>query len=196
MFSDPLGTDVDIKQLSDSQGAKFQFLNNTVVPYGTYTGVRVVLSQNFTAVLTSTGQTLNKQFSPAVTDGAGHAILTYTFASPVTIDSGGASIAIDFDLAHWVEENGSTTPSIGEGSTVNLDDPSRQIASRSVGFVYNLVAGTSFDLKHGSRYLHVVLGPSTLITGGSTLKNKQHVFVYAVWSTSSKTLIASKVQIK
>ena len=195
MFSDPEGTPVDVKELSDNQGAKFQFLNNTVVPYGTYTGVRVVLDENFDAVLASNGQTLSKQFSPSVLDGAGHAVLTYTFGTPITIGSGGATIAIDFDFANWVEQNGSTTPSIGEGSGVDLSDLSRQVTSRSVGFVKNLVTNVSFDLRHGNRYLHVVMGPGTIVSGGA-LSNNKHVFVYAVWNQASKSLIAAKITAK
>ena len=191
VFTDPAGTDVDLKQLSDNQGAKFLFLNNTVVPFGTYTGVRVVLSENFTVVVASTGQTLNKQFSPAVLDGNGHAILTYTFTTPVTVTSAGATIAIDFNLSNWVEVNGSVDASIGQGSTVNLGDTSRQVTSRTVGIVQNLTS-SSFSLKHGNHNLKVAMGPATVVTGG-VLKNNSHVFVYAVWSQSTKTLLASKI---
>jgi len=151
-----------------------------------------VLDQNFTVVLN--GQTLNKQFSAAVLDGQGHAILTYSFPSPITVDSTGATIAIDFDLAAWTETNGQTTATIGNGSTVNVTDPTRQVTSRSVGFILNLVTGQSFDLKHGNHNLHVVMGPATQVNG--TLKNNAHAFVYAVWSFSQNCLFASKVQVK
>ena len=129
-----------------------------------------------------------------MSDGSGHTILTYTFTQPVTVGSGGASIAIDFNLNGWVIVDGSTVPSVGEGSTLNITDPSRYVTSRTVGFVLNLQA-SSFVLKHGNHNLTVLMGPGTQVLGG-TLKNNQHVFVYAVWNQTAKTLIASKIQIK
>ena len=195
VFEDPDGVDVDLKGLRDLSGARFQFLSNATIPYGTYTGFQVTFSENFTSVVNTVK--FNKRFTDAVLDGHGHAIVTYNFNQPFVVDAGTTYFAIDFDLAHWVDNNGIVTPHLVQGSTDGVTDPNRQQTVNMNGFTLNVVSGQSFDVRHGHQRTHFLMNVLTQVTGKkSSVANNQHVRVTAVFDPSNKTLRATVVNIK
>ncbi len=198
VFSNPDGTSIDVKQLRDSQGPKFQFLDQTVVAAGSYSGVRIFLSPNVSVVLSSNGKSLSKQFSPTLVSN-GYAVVAYNFNQSFVVGSAAATLAIDFDLKDWMDDNGIVTPHLGQGSTGNLGNPSRQLRAHVPGFIKNLLAGQSFDLRHGNSLVHTLVNQLTLVSGKAftvqSLTNDQKVQVNGNWNPTTHSLSAISVKV-
>lgn len=201
VFSDPVGVSIDLAKLQDASGPLFGFLTHAAVPAGTYTGVRIVLDDTFTATLSSTGSTVQLHFAPEYTDGNGHAILTYALNPPLVVTGAEDVIAIDFRTGAWSNNGGEITPLLGSGSSTGVDDPGRWIPVQMVGMIRNLNPGVAFDINHGSKTtLHVILSPGTTVSGTRknsvyTLANGQHVFLGAVWNETERVLESRTIRV-
>lgn len=202
VFSDPAGVMVDIKKLRDNQGPRFLFLGRKSIPAGSYNGATVVVDSLFTDMAAGQSKGVTKQFSPSLSDGAGHSVLEYSFGKTVNVGAGSSTVVVNFDLEEWQDKNNVVTPHLRQGKAVGLNDPTRQEHAKITGQVSNLIYGQNFSLKHDSHSVYLVtFGPSTQVVGGGTkntktLANGHHVMVDGFWDPSKGSFSAASVKIQ
>lgn len=200
------GTQVDLRTLHDSSGARFKLLGGASVAAGTYTGVEVTLANSATIV--ATGQTTGT----SATFGGADATFTMTlqFATAVSVSSSASpDLDIDFDLAHWTLNAGVITADTGsflkqgETSTPNFLNPARHEKDDFGGHITAL-SGTAptqtFTVVDGERTVSVTTSAATTIynndgSASPALADGQPVHITGVFDPTTKTLNASAIEI-
>jgi hypothetical protein len=205
VFDDSAGRSIDLKTLHDASGQRFAFLTSGAVTSGTHTGIRVTMGSSLTLfpLGATTGQAVALDDSIA-RDSLGHAPLTFPLATPRNLASGSDDVVVDFDLAHFTQQNGKITPSLHEGDRSTLHDASRQEGEDHDGAIANLT-GTApnftFTLQVEGTNVTVVTDATTVFfntdsSANPTLANGKTVEVTGTFDPATNRLAAKSVKIE
>jgi len=200
VYSDSVGTTVDLRSLRDAQGRRFKLIGWDNKLSGQYNGVTVTLDDD--VVLYPSGSTTGQARTFEGSSG-GEKALSTTFAAR-TFGPGNDDLIIDFDLATW-NDNGSqvTGANISVVTDDSVSDDSRHDRENYPGTVSN-IQGTApnqtFTLTRGNHSVTVQTSADTEIhrsdsNGNSTLAAGQHVVVRGVFNTTTNMLEAAKIKI-
>jgi hypothetical protein len=200
LYDNPAGIQVDLRTLRDSTGARFSFLSSATVPAGTYTGITVTIGSSLT--LFKTGSTTGTSVAVDSTvprDSNGNPVLTDTFKKPRTLAATSNTLAIDFNLAHFIIKGSSVLPVIEDGDTSTCGDPNRHNANEHVGTVSSLT-GTSptltFTLTESSGHTFtVVTTASTAVSGSTTLADGTVADVIGTLDTTTQNFVATSLEV-
>ncbi len=204
-FSNPAGTQVDLRTLRDATGARFLFLQAGDLQIGTYSGLRVTVDKN--VVVFPTGATVGTQ---ATFQGSGATDfimeLSFPFARPLS--TLGADFVIDFDLSRW-SLSGSVVSATGltfilQGNATASTDTSRYETGRLSGSITSLGGispNQTFTLVGSSQSIVVVTSASTKIfsndgTVSPILANGVTAEVQGVFNASANTILASSIKLR
>jgi hypothetical protein len=201
LFDDSTGHQIDLKTLRDASGTRFSFLGSATIPAGTYTGIKVTVGP--TMQLFRNGVAVGSPLpvdSSIPKDANGNPILSLTFTSPKVVTSAATTLIIDFDLAHFVVNNGMITPVLKEGDPAGCTNPARHNEDDYHGTVSNL-SGTAPDLtftlnRGNSAAVTVTTTAATSVFGSGTLDNGSVVEVTGTLDPTTQVLVATQLEVK
>lgn len=200
VYSDTVGTTVDLRSLRDNQGRRFKLIGWDDKLSGQYDGVTVTLDDDLVLYPTNATTGLARTFEGSA---GGEKALTTAFTAR-SFGPGNDDFIIDFDLATWTD-NGSqvTGANIKVVTDDSVNDDSRHERENYPGTISN-IQGTApnqtFTLTRGNHSVTVQTSASTEIhrsdsNGNSTLTAGQHVVVRGVFNTTTNMLEAAKIKI-
>jgi len=205
VFDDSAGHSIDLKTLHDSTGQRFAFLSSGAVTSGTHTGVRITMGSSLTLfpLGATTGQSVSLDASIA-RDSQGHALITFPLAAPRNLASGSDDVVVDFDLAHFTQQNGKISPSLREGDRSTLHDASRQEREDHDGAIANLsgiAPNFTFTLLVAGTNVTVVTDATTVFFNSDsianpTLANGKTVEVTGTLDATTNHLAAKSIKIE